>query len=160
MRVCLCLLPRGTPSSPKLVLASLSREDRCFLVFSFCTKFAYIRSCVDRVDTFFSLREGWMSSFDFLLDPILVYLNVSKDKKQAVAKWRHGSSSPLDLEGQREREKVAAWTSSSRRSCVTRGPTVLYTLLRSSNIFLARDVRSNARKHLFIVDIPCATRTV
>lgn len=105
MRVCLCLLPRGTPSSPKLVLASLSREDRCFLVFSFCTKFAYIRSCVDRVDTFFSLREGWMSSFDFLLDPILVYLNVSKDKKQAVAKWRHGSSSPLDLEGQRERER-------------------------------------------------------
>lgn len=56
------------------------------MVFSFCTKFAYIyiyiRSCVDRVDTFFSLREGWMSSFDFLLDPILVYLNVSKDKNK------------------------------------------------------------------------------
>lgn len=49
--------------------------------------YIYIRSCVDRVDiSFFSLREGWMSSFDFLLDPILVYLIVSKDKKQAAAK--------------------------------------------------------------------------
>ena len=157
MRARLCLLPRGTSLEVPSCLPLIVFRERIVVVL-WCFRFVqnshiYIRSCVDRVDiSFFSLREGWMSSFDFLLDPILVYLNVSKDKKQAAAKWRYGSSSPLDLLKGREREKEGGLNVVPTRA--------LHTLHRSSNVFLAQDVRSNARKHLFIVDIPCATRTV